>query len=452
MRNRGATRAVDGAGRKAGRRGWTIGALVVAAALVTVPAVAQIAGGTGGPASAPVRGPAPAHTSPADARTARMTLPAPTGAHQVGTVSLHLTDRHRRDPWVAGQAHRELMVSVRYPARKDAGRYPLAPQMLPGEAAGFDALNNFSEHVPKGKVDWAATRTHAHKGAPAARQSGRLPVVLYSPGAGDPRSLGSTLCDELASRGYVVVTIDHTYETPAVEFPDGRVARSVMPAEMARAEKAGRMTELLKKVSGVRVADTRFVLDALAGRDGASVLPSGLRSAVDLDSVGMFGQSAGGFTAAQTMHDDRRIKAAVNMDGVMGYTRRDDDPSNPSTVGLEGVDRPLLLMGKEGDTHHTVASWGAVWEHSTGWHRDLTLGGSEHASYTDGETLIPQIARRLDLPRKDVTKMIGTIDPGRAVAAQRAYVSAFFDRWLRGRDGGLLDGPSARYPEVRFVP
>lgn len=152
------------------------------------------------------------------------------------------------------------------------------------------------------------------------------------------------------------------------------------------------------------------------------------------------------------MHDDRRIKAAVNMDGVMGYTQRDDDPSNPSTVGLDGVDRPLLLMGMEGDNHHTVASWGAVWRHSTGaWLRDLTLSGSRHASYTDAEALIPQIARQLDLPRETVTKVIGTVAPERAAEAQRAYVSAFFDRWLRGRDSGLLNGPSDRYPEVRFV-
>ncbi|GGU67074.1 hypothetical protein GCM10010211_35380 [Streptomyces albospinus] len=367
-----------------------------------------------------------------------------------------MTDRRRPDPWVAGQTHRELMVSVRYPATKDTGRFPRAPQLTAGEAAGFDALNNFAAYVPKGKVAWGATLTHAHTGAPVARQRGlRLPVVLYSPGAGDPRSLGSTLCDELASRGYAVVTVDHTYETPAVQFPDGRVARSVMPAEMAKAQRTGRMTELLEKVSGVRVADTRFVLDELGRTGSASVLPEGLRGALDTGAVGMFGQSAGGFTAAQTMHDDPRIRAAADLDGVLGYTQRDDDPSHPSTVGRDGVDRPLLLMGMAGDTHHTVASWDAVWRHSTrpgAWLRDLTLTGGRHASYTDAEAMMPQIARQLGLSRKALAAVIGTVDPGRAVAAERAYVTAFFDRWLRGRDTRLLDGPSGRYPEVRFVP
>ncbi|MFK8912450.1 alpha/beta hydrolase family protein, partial [Streptomyces sp. YS-3] len=284
-------------------------------------------------------------------------------------------------------------------------------------------------------------------GAEGAGVAG-FPVVLYSPGAGDPRTLGTTLCDELASRGYVVVMLDHTYDAQVVEFPRGRLESTVLPREYTRAKEAGpeHVVALLKKVVDVRVADTRFVLDRLRH------LPGPLGRLLDLGAVGMFGQSAGGFTAAQTMHDDRRIRAALNMDGVMGYTEDDHDPANPSPVGTDGVTRPLLLMGKDGDDHHTVASWDAVWRHSTGWHRDLTLTGTEHASFTDLQSQIPQIAHRLGLPDDFVTGNVGTIDPVRSVAAQQAYIAAFFDRWLRGRDdSGLLERPSPRWPEVRFV-
>ncbi|MEU3371185.1 hydrolase [Streptomyces sp. NPDC006660] len=383
--------------------------------------------------------------APSSAR-ARVTLPAPTGPYPVGTTALHLTDDSRPDPWVGSRPHRELMVSVRYPARDVAG-HSRAPQMSPGEAAGFDALNNLTD-IPKGRVDWAATRSHAYEGAPiAAHGAHGFPVVLYSPGAADPRSLGTTLCDDLASRGYVVVMIDHTYDATAVEFPGGRVEKSVLPQEFDKAAKGGdeQVTALLKKTMAVRVADTRFVLDRLGQ------LPGQLRGALDLATAGMFGQSAGGFTAAQSLHDDRRVKAAADLDGVLGYTQRDDDPANPSSVGVDGVDRPLLLMGKEGDNHHTVASWDAAWRHSSGWLRDLTLTGAEHASYTDLQSEIPQLAGPLGLSGKTVAANIGTVEPGRSVAAQEAYVSAFFDRWLRGQDRPLLDGPSERFPQVRFV-
>ncbi|MCQ8189270.1 alpha/beta hydrolase [Streptomyces rugosispiralis] len=377
------------------------------------------------------------------ARRVRLTLPAPTGPYPVGTVSHRLVDHHRPDPWVASRPSRELMVSVRYPAR-DVERYPRAAQMSPGEAAGFDRLNNFGG-VPRGRVDWAATRTFAHQGAPPARarRGAACPVVLYSPGVGDPRSLGTTLTDELASRGYVVISVDHTYDASAVEFPDGRIETSRLPAEYERAEREGTVVELLRKTCAVRVADLRLVLDRLE-----TIAPTPL----DPSATGAFGQSAGGFAALQAMHDDRRIAAAANLDGLLAYVQEDHDPGPLSTVAADGVDRPVLLMGKDGNDHHTVPSWGALWEHGSGPRLDLTLLGSGHATYTDATSMLPRIAARLRLPKEMVTAAIGTVTPERAVAVQRAYVPAFFDRELRHRDdGGLLDGPSARYPEVRFV-
>ncbi len=58
----------------------------------------------------------------------QLTLPVPAGPYRIGTVSLHLVDHSRRDPWLAAAQPRELMVSVWYPARDD-GRYPWAPWM-----------------------------------------------------------------------------------------------------------------------------------------------------------------------------------------------------------------------------------------------------------------------------------------------------------------------------------
>ncbi|MBO1330638.1 hydrolase [Streptomyces sp. VRA16 Mangrove soil] len=375
-------------------------------------------------------------------RLVRPHLPAPTGPHPVGITKLHLVDHGRRDPWTDAPA-REVMLDVRYPARSIGG-HGRAPYMTPAEAAGFDALNNF-QGLPSGRVDWAGIRTFAHTAAPLdGRAAG--PVVLYSPGVLDPRCLGTTLTDELASHGYVVIAVDHPYDVSAVEFPDGRVVHSRLPQEFARAQQEGKaaVTALLKKTAAVRFADTRFVLDAL---------PAALADlGHSCTRAGMFGQSAGGFAALQTLHDDRRLAAAANLDGVIAYVQDDHDPGELSTVAAEGVDRPFLLMGSADNDRTNVPSWRSLWRHSTGWHRDLTLHGAEHATYTDATTLLPQIAARLDLPRDTLTGWVGTVRAHRAVAAQRAYLTAFFDRWLRGRDDdGLLDRPSPRHPDITFV-
>ncbi|GAB2811241.1 lipase [Actinoallomurus bryophytorum] len=367
----------------------------------------------------------------------RLVLPAPSGPYAVGTVALRLVDHSRPDPWVPAQPYRELMVSAFYPA-SDAGAYPVAPQMSPAAAKHFDESLGTPVHegwgIPPGKVPWGATLTHSHANAPV--QAGRHPVVLYSPGLGDPRTLGTTLAEDLASRGYVVVTIDHTYDASEVEFPGGRVEPFKVPVD-------GDILSTLKKLVSVRVADTRFVLDRLP------TLPNGLGAALDPGKIGMFGQSAGGFTALQTMHDDPRVAAAADLDGTLGFDQDDGGPGL-SPLAEDGLRRPFLLMGSQASDHHTVRSWEALWSNSDGPKLDLHLRGSKHHSYTDMESLVPQLSK-IGLPSEAAYEDIGWIDPARAVATERAYLAAFFDRHLRGRDDGLLDGPSPRYPEVSFV-
>jgi hypothetical protein len=368
----------------------------------------------------------------------RVSLPAPSGRQEIGTVALRLEDRSRPDPWVAWQPYRELMVSVWYPALPGGGAP--ARYMPPGAAERFEAGGVHG--IPSGRVDWVATRTHAREGAPVDARGGRRPVVLYSPGSGDPRVWGTVLVEELASRGYVVVTIDHTYESSAVQFPDGSV-RGNEPVVTAFAEAArdGTVPALLEKILRVRVADTAFVLDRL------DALPGGLSRVVDPARVGMFGQSAGGITAAQGMYEDRRIKAGIDLDGTLEFNQ-EPNGTNLMPVAVHGLDRPFLLMGREGSDHTTEPSWRAFWSHSRGWHRDLTMRGSRHQTYTDLAAIMPQTGVGPEV----VERHIGTIDPARAVTAQRAYVTSFFDRWLRDRDSHLLEGPSPRYPEVVFVP
>jgi dienelactone hydrolase len=418
------------------RRAALLSAAVLAASALPGRALAAAPAGRGG-AAGPAR----------SGRRVRLGLPAPSGPHPVGTVALRLVDATRPDPWT-GQPYRELMVSVRYPAAATEG-YPAAPQMLPGEAAGFVRLNSLAG-VPAEQVDWAATRTHAHTGAPVA--PGRRPVLLYSPGAGDPRALGTTLCDDLASRGYAVVTVDHTYDAGAVEFPGGRVELSVLPAEFAKVAPdpehvdPAKVAPLLEKTVNVRSADVRSVLDLLP-----AALPRALRAALDWSRTGAFGQSAGGFTALQAMHDDPRIAAAANFDGVTAYVQEDGDHGYLPPLGEDGLRGPFLLVGKDGNTRRTVPSWDALWRRSTGPRTGLFLRGAEHGTYTDAVVILPQLARRLQLPRATVEANIGTVAPRHAVAADRACLAAFFDRALRDRDDhGLLERPSARYPEVRL--
>jgi dienelactone hydrolase len=361
-------------------------------------------------------------------RPLRVTLPRPTGPHPVGTVSLHLEDRSRPAPWVSSIPTRELMISVWYPAARNPCR--AVPWLTPGAAATFLAgvgLDSTQVTLPD---------THAAEGVPVAR-TGRLPVVLYSPGFNASRVFNTAVVEDLASNGYLVVTVDHTYEALMVEFPGGRVVTGQAPD-------GGR--PVFAEAVDIRVADFRFVLDRIADLDRGInpdvhqlPLPAGLKGAFDLSRVGMFGHSLGGATTASTMYADQRVKAGVSLDG-----------SAIGAVAAAGLDRPYLVMdtpGKGGMNNDPALR--EFFSRLRAWRLALTMRDSAHYSYGDLEILYRRLASLLNMPQQELEEQVGTITPHRAMAIQRAYPLAFYDLHFRHR-GQLLDDPSPAYPEVLF--
>ncbi|MFE4882696.1 alpha/beta hydrolase family protein [Streptomyces sp. NPDC056701] len=357
----------------------------------------------------------------------RLVLPRPSGPHALGTVALHLSDRSRRDPWIATRPVRELMVQLWYPARAATG-LPRAPWMT-GQAAKVFQQTGYllPEYV-------TLPDTHARIGAAADARGGRRPVILCSHGHGQHRGSSTALVEELVSHGYVVVSIDHTYDAGQVEFPGGRIEKYAMPPLTGEDDDP----TILKAVE-VRVADTRFVLEELSRRvrGHRGPLPQGLGDILDLSRTAMFGHSLGGATAASAMAAGVPIAAGANLDGSLF-----------GPVVTKGLRKPFLLMGEDADNE---PSWPEIWPRLRGWRRHLRLTGTRHFSYTDYETFMPQAAARLGATDEQLAEFIGPLDGTRGIDVQRHFLLAYFDFHLRGRHAPVLEGPSPRYPEVRFI-
>lgn len=331
----------------------------------------------------------PAATARAAATTGRFTLPAPTGPFAVGTRTRHLVDTKRPDPWVPTEPVRQLMIQLWYPAETVRG-HPRAPWMTPATARAYEQINGLPE------FRWPLT--HGHTNAPVKR--GRWPMVLNSPGLGSPRADATSLVQDLASHGYVVVTIDHVHDASVVELPGGRLEYGALPPLTPENE-----VEVTTRAVESRVADTRFVLDHL-----------------DVRRVGMFGHSDGGATTAAAMHVDRRIAVGVNLDGTLW-----------TPDSRAGSDRPLLLFGRETLDAHERETWDAY----RGLKREIHLTGSTHRTFVDFALLLPQAAPALGLEPEQVRELLGTIDPVRAAAVLRVYLRAF-----------LNQDPLPHYPEI----
>jgi len=339
-------------------------------------------------------------------------LPDPTGQYPVGTAKLYLVDDTRPETFTPDpDDHREFMVQVWYPAQVESGAKP-APLM---------------EHMPFQFSYLSLVQTHAYQDAPVSNAQSSYPVLIFSHGHVGFIEQNLTQMEELASHGYIVFSIAHTYHAIATVFPDGRVVpadsvlannflKGISPAQDIYAEHLRIWTD-----------DTLFLINELESIQ-AGERQSLLVGKLDMARLGIFGQSFGGVTAVQVCSVDDRCRAGINLDaGLPGdYTRRAIDFH---------LKQPFMFMLNEGAGYIRSRILGTL-ETTT---YAVTVRGSTHFNFTDLYFYSPALR---------FTKALGPIDGYRMVEIINSYTLAFFDQYLKGESSPLLDAPSPDYPEV----
>lgn len=245
---------------------------------------------------------------------------APTGSYAVGTVQYHWKDSTR---------DRGLNIQVWYPADHTNGK-PHAPYSpdLSNLAKGLSKTYS----IPRFLFDYIGlVQTPAYLNAPISQRKANYPVILFSHGFPGGRYTNTFQTIELASHGFIVVSVEHTNGSLTTVFPGGEYI-GVDPNLPHYAD----LTGWDQLVSNIWVKDTEFVIDKLEQLNRHD-RQSMFKGRLDLQRIGMLGHSFGGANAAQVMLVDPRIRAAINMDGTffgMG------DLSH-------GLPRPFLFMSSD---------------------------------------------------------------------------------------------------------
>ncbi|MFI9328553.1 alpha/beta hydrolase family protein [Kitasatospora sp. NPDC052868] len=377
-------------------------------------AASVAATGTGVAATTP---PSTVHATAATAaaappRSFQGTLPAPTGPYAAGEDVIHLTDASRPDPWVPTSGPRQLTVTMVYPAVPGTGTP--APYMTLAEAAG--SLQHRKTPASSGVTpqNLSSVTTHAFDGA--RPQRGKHPLVVLSPGYEDPRMVLTSLATDLASHGYIVALVGHTYEDSGETLANGQTPPCAICDDPARLD--------FDSVAASRALDVSFVIDQLTHGNTSWRLAH----LIDKHKIGMAGHSLGGAAAAATMIADSRVLAGVNMDGSF----------HPAPMPGQ-INRPFLMLGAAADHHSAGGEWEQTWAALGDYKKWLTVTDADHFSFTD-----------LDLLLEEAGFPSPPLSPERGVVITREYVTAFFDQTLKGIHSPLLDGPSPNNPEVLF--
>ncbi|HEX6906211.1 MAG TPA: choice-of-anchor D domain-containing protein [Terriglobales bacterium] len=333
--------------------------------------------------------------------------PSTTGPGKVGTRVMDLVDTGRDDPYLANGRKRELLVRFWYPASGAQG-------CQRAEYTSAAVWRYFSEL--KG-VALPQVTTNSCWNAPMS--GGPHPVVVFTHGYTGTFTDYTFLFEDLASRGYVVASVDHTYEATAVEFPDGRLVKSVLGSYLAKSTKSDEKT--LTLAVSVRLGDLKFVVNELERLNAGGNNP--FAGELDMSRVALAGHSLGGLTALLGVQQEPRFRAGVILDGVL-----------PEGVAV-GTQTPVLVLSAGND------GWGAndcrLWNGLSGPRMAVNLKGAEHVTPSDAVWLARYAVKT------------GSMGPEKTIAAVRNYVAAFLDTNLRGLPASrLLKGPSRAYPDA----
>jgi pimeloyl-ACP methyl ester carboxylesterase len=325
------------------------------------------------------------------ARQTTAALPPPSGSNRVGTRVMHLVDSKRTDPFLANGARRELMMRLWYPA-------PTSIACVAADYTSPQVWNYFAELVG---VSLPQVSTNSCLNAPIT--AGRHPVVVVSHGFTGTFTDYSFLAEDLASRGYVVASMSHTYEATAVEFPDGRLEKSLFGSHLTNYTRSD--AGALAMAVSVRLADLRFVVDELERLNGRQ--DSGFVARLDMSRIGLVGHSLGGLATLRALETEPRFKAGVLLDSIM--PPRFDKPLMQPVM--------TLVVGRERWNEDDCQLWGAL----RGPRLAENFPGAEHIALSDAVWLL----------KGNIST--GSANPGIAIAAIREHVAAFLETHLAGQ-------------------
>lgn len=372
-------------------------------------------------------------------------LPTLNNRTHVGVRTFPLVDKHRLDPFTNFTQHREIMLSLYYPAEYYPSELhhsqqpwsspnPLTTRYMPnGTAAIYDA--SVAQYgIPNGSFERLYTLCQTN--APLSTRKSSFPLILFSPGLGNSRLLYTTIVQEVARNGYIVASIDHPYDAQVVEFPDGRL---VFDPDFNLTGTPEDILALITKNVAVRVQDVSFLLDELSSPSAQHPFK------IDTKNVVMFGHSLGGTTAASAMVNETRIAGGLNFDG---------DFYGAIAANGSIVRKPFLFF-EAARPGVPRPNWDDAWNsHFQGWKLDLQLFGAVHGSFEDFPLLADVFGVRAALG-KTGEALLGTVPGLKVLQIMSAYVSAFAEFVFSGEKaerGDLVDGKnSTRYPEVGVV-
>lgn len=262
------------------------------------------------------------------------------------------------------------------------------------------------------------------------------PLAVFSHGSFGYRGSNLSTFEDLASNGYVVCSIDHSYHAFFAKHTDGSTTLVNMDflndaVNITNGDYDEKTTfDKTHAWLDLRTEDMDFVLDMILNNNNGEI-PESIYSLINKEKIGLFGHSLGGATAAQLGRDREDIDSVIVIDGTMigeeiGY-------ENGKPV-LNEEPYPIPLLNLYNDSHYSDANLeGTAYNNLSASSKayeayDVVIRTSGHLNFTDLPLFSPVLAGMLGT---------GDVDSRYCIETMNQLVRDFFNSTLK--DSGSLN-------------
>ncbi len=355
-------------------------------------------------------------------------VPTPSGPYLIGTESFVIEDQSRIEIYGNETGDiRKFKIQLWYPAETIDG-YERAPWL----EDGIDIARGLSQDngLPFFVLDHTATiLSNAYLSAPISNAIDDYPVVIISHGWRGFRNLHTDMAEELASIGYIVVAVDHTYGSVATVINDTVIYldKSALPWRDTTPD----FLEYANRLVNTYASDIITTLDFLEVMNQDAY--SRFSQSMDLTTIGLLGHSTGGGASVTVALSDARIDAIIGFDAWV-------EPIKETEI-INGLNIPVLFLRSE------------TWE--TGPNNITLKSLIESSSYTpqlyqiDGTTHTDFTMIYMYSPLTKVIGFSGDLDGEYLNIMLKHMVTDFFDKTLRNFSNSELD--HEQWQEVKPV-
>jgi hypothetical protein len=256
--------------------------------------------------------------------------------------------------------------------------------------------------------------------------------------------------EHLASYGYIIFSLNHTYETTLTVINEklaipysanqldafmSNVYRTLyLQREMGRSigktEFVQVAQELFDKSNVINISQhvwTDDVLFVINQFDRINAQHPIFHSGINLNLIGVMGMSFGGSTALNAMLQDSRILAGINFDGAI---------SGPMLKG-QRLERPFLFAFDNSEKRFSAHLLELFADNSS----ILQFEGVEHLNFSDYALYSPLFR---------LSEWIGEQGSLDVLLGINRYTKAYFDFHLMGIDSELLNESHQIKPFIRY--